>query len=500
MTVIENYGEYVVAGTLGSGGQATVHLGVGPDGERVAIKVLLDSIARDPDALRRFEREAAAARRVAPFCTARVLHTGVNGGRPYLVSEYVPGPSLHSLVRTDGPRTGSGLDRLAVATLAALVAIHRAGVIHRDFKPSNIIMGPEGPVVIDFGIARAADHLLTHNAMGTPAYMSPEQFEQHEPTPATDLFSWALTMIFAATGRRAFPGEAMPALMYAILTTEPDLTGVPSGLLPLLRDCLAKDPAARPTAAALLSRFLHDNPGLSTADVRDRLGLRELLSCGPFPDGSAPLREKAAPPGPALPASVTHPSNAARPWWKTPLYVVPAAIAISALLLVPPLVLSSRNEGENVPVALAGAPVSTPTPSGTRPAAVLMAVPVSGAPQVVEGYGFPVRIDRMAFRIFSRWWTQTSKGDVEFWSYKSCPRGTTAYWVAVRPSQEAVQFACDAWQYHKWADVPPGTYQIETWKVHDGQAIKGPGVVRSSVPIVVHPKETEWSCPTASAR
>ncbi|WP_433369268.1 hypothetical protein [Streptosporangium sp. CA-115845] len=172
------------------------------------------------------------------------------------------------------------------------------------------------------------------------------------------------------------------------------------------------------------------------------------------------------------------PPAVAAPWWRRPRYLAPAAMIVVLLLAFS---------------------LFSPFGGGTGgPAAVLMAVPVSGAPQVVEGYGFPVRIDRMAFRIFSRWWTQTSKGDVEFWSYKSCPRGTTAYWVAVRPSQEAVQFACDAWQYHKWADVPPGTYQIETWKVHDGQAIKGPGVVRSSVPIVVHPKETPSPTPSAT--
>ncbi|MET9340651.1 protein kinase [Nonomuraea sp. NPDC003804] len=470
----EKYGEYVVAGTLGSGGQAVVHLGVGADGGRVAIKVLLDSMAGDPDALRRFEREAAAARRVAPFCTARVLHTGVDGGRPYLVSEYVPGPSLHSLVRTDGPRTGSGLDRLAVATLAALVAIHRAGVVHRDLKPSNVIMGPEGPVVIDFGIASATGHLLTRNAMGTPAYMSPEQFEQREPTPATDLFSWALTMIFASTGRQAFSGDTVPALMHAVLTAEPDLTGVPSGLLPLLRDCLAKDPAARPTAAALLSRLLHDNPGLSTADVR--------LSRGPVLDGPGTPHGTAAPPDPGVRASVTRPPGTARPWWKKPLAVIPVAVVISALLLVYPPAFAPGNVGGNGPAAPAG----TLSPRGTGPAAL----PASGAPQVVKGYGFPTRIDRMAFRIFSPWWTQTAKGDVEFWSYESCPQGTTVYWVAVRPSREAVQFACNAWQYHKWTDVAPGTYQLDIWKAHDGRAIKGSGVLRSSAPIVVHPKTT----------
>ncbi|MFF5207353.1 helix-turn-helix domain-containing protein [Streptosporangium sp. NPDC000396] len=179
---------------------------------------------------------------------------------------------------------------------------------------------------------------------------------------------------------------------------------------------------------------------------------------------------------PDAPAVAPPPTVA--PWWKRPRYLAPAAVMIAALLLAYSLF--------------------TPSEGGTGPTAALLAVPASGAPQVVKGYGFPVRIDRMAFRIFSPWWTQTTAGDVEFWSYKSCPQGTTVYWVAVRPSREAVQFACNAWQYHKWTDVAPGTYQLETWKLHDGQAIKGSGIVRSSVPIVVHPKETPSPTPSAT--
>ncbi|MFI6905299.1 protein kinase [Nonomuraea sp. NPDC050394] len=245
------FGQYAAIEVLGEGGQGTVYLGRAPDGTQVAIKVLLGQIARDDDARRRFRREAEAARRVAPFCTARVLDVGV-AARPYIVSEYVPGPSLHDLVRRDGPRTGGGLQRLGVATLTALDAIHRAGIVHRDFKPGNVIMGAEGPVVIDFGIARTLDQTATSGVLGTPAFMAPEQFGGQGLTGAADLFSWAATMVYAATGRYPFHGETMPALMHAILTTEPDLSGVPGDLLPLLRACLSKEPGRRPTAAAAL--------------------------------------------------------------------------------------------------------------------------------------------------------------------------------------------------------------------------------------------------------
>ncbi|MFD0478870.1 serine/threonine-protein kinase [Nonomuraea thailandensis] len=164
-------------------------------------------MAEDPEARRRFLREVELARRVAPFCTASVLDMGMHDDRPYIVSEYVRGDSLERAVRRDGPRTGGGLERLAVATATALAAIHRAGVVHRDLKPGNVILGPEGPVVIDFGISRALDHAATQTgAVGTPGYMAPEQVSMDPVGPAADVFSWAATMVFAATGRRAFAG------------------------------------------------------------------------------------------------------------------------------------------------------------------------------------------------------------------------------------------------------------------------------------------------------
>ncbi len=250
----ERIGAYRLLGVLGTGGQGTVYLGEGPSGERVAVKVLHARMAADAAAMRRFEHEAAPLRQVAAFGAATVLETGLSEGRPYLVSDYVPGLSLHELVATDGPRAGSGLRRLAVATVTALEAVHRAGIVHRDFKPANVIMGPEGPVVVDYGIARVLEAVATASApVGTPAYLAPEQLAGQPAGQASDLFSWAATMVYAATGHPPFSGEDTAAVVSAVLGREPDLEGVPDPLRPLLAACLAKDPRGRPGPGDVLA-------------------------------------------------------------------------------------------------------------------------------------------------------------------------------------------------------------------------------------------------------
>ncbi|MEV2267682.1 WD40 repeat domain-containing serine/threonine protein kinase [Nonomuraea africana] len=251
-------GHYRLVGGLGDGGQGSVYLGEGPGGRRIAVKILHARLLNDQHATRRFMQEGETAKRVAAFCTARVFETGLVAGRPYIVSEYVEGPSLHELVAERGPRTGGSLERLAVGTAAALAAIHRAGIVHRDFKPSNVLVGPDGPRVIDFGIAKAVDAGTTASSVvGTPGYMSPEQISGHSASPASDLFAWATTMAYAATGRALFAGESIPAVMHRILTEEPDLSGIGEPLRGVLAACLSKEPSARPTADRVLLSLLH---------------------------------------------------------------------------------------------------------------------------------------------------------------------------------------------------------------------------------------------------
>ncbi|MEV7008442.1 protein kinase [Streptosporangium sp. NPDC051022] len=312
-------GEYRLTAVLGQGGQGTVYLGRTASGDEVAVKVLHAHLVEDPEARRRFLRETDLARRVAPFCTARVLDAGMHQDRPYIASEYVPGHSLQQVMRNDGPRTGSALDRLAVTTATALAAIHRAGIVHRDFKPSNVILGPEGPVVIDFGVARTLDHTATRSgSVGTPAYIAPEQLTQDTVGQAADIFSWAGTMVYAATGHLAFPGDSVPALLHAILHRDPDLSGVPEGLRPLLARCLAKDPAARPTAADLVRILTGDGPAATPSPAP---------TAPTAPTASAASAVSAA--GPAYPTAPAFPVSPASPAGPAAMTPLPESTAVA---------------------------------------------------------------------------------------------------------------------------------------------------------------------------
>jgi len=250
-------GVYRVLGRLGSGNQGVVYLAEAPSGARVAIKQLL-SEGEDEQDRQQLTKEVAAARLVAPFCTAQLLDVRLEGPSPYVVSEYISGPTLSQKVRDEGPMTGTALQRLAIGTVTALAAIHQAGVVHRDFKPANVMLSPDGPRVIDFGIARdlATDMTETSRVIGTPVYMSPEQLRNEPVEPASDMFAWASVIAYAATELPPFDGDHMMAVAYRILSGEPTLTGVPDVLLPVLERCLVKDPALRPTAEQVLAMLL----------------------------------------------------------------------------------------------------------------------------------------------------------------------------------------------------------------------------------------------------
>ncbi|MET7339620.1 WD40 repeat domain-containing serine/threonine-protein kinase [Nonomuraea sp. NPDC005650] len=250
-------GAYWLAGRLGAGGQGVVYEGYDDAGERVAVKALHANYLTD--AYRnQLRREVAALSRVAPFCTARIISADLVHNPPYLVSEYVAGPDLQSWVDEKGPYRAEELLRLAIGIVTALSSIHQAGVMHRDLKPANVLIGPDGPRVIDFGIARTEEmsRSATDQLKGTPRWMAPELFRGDRATPAVDIWAWGTIVLFAATGQAPFNGDNLSALAYQILNHRPDLDRLPPQLQPLVAQALSQDPADRPTAPALLAGLL----------------------------------------------------------------------------------------------------------------------------------------------------------------------------------------------------------------------------------------------------
>jgi hypothetical protein len=248
---------YLLEARLGQGGQGAVFLGRDGAGRPVAVKLLHPELLEDTAARNRFVRELTAARRVARFCTAQIVDADTEGDRPYIVSEFVDGPSLQEAVARSGPRRGVELYRLAVSTATALTAIHQAGVVHCDFKPANVLLAPDGPRVIDFGIARALDASGTASqVIGTPAYMAPEQISRSEARPSVDVFAWGATIAFAINRASPFAADSGPATMYRVLESRPDLGMLAGTLRSLVEGCLEKDPADRPTSRDLLLALL----------------------------------------------------------------------------------------------------------------------------------------------------------------------------------------------------------------------------------------------------
>ncbi|MFF3441084.1 serine/threonine-protein kinase [Streptosporangium sp. NPDC002721] len=263
-------GTYALKGRLGEGGQGVVYLGESDDGERAAVKLLHVRFTEETHARSRFARELAAARRVAAFCTARVLDADLDGEAPYIASELIEGPSLREIVERDGPLDGESLERLAVGTATALTAIHHAGIAHRDFKPDNVMLAADGPRVVDFGIAKIIDEsgTITTRAVGTPAYMAPEQIAGERVGFPADVFAWGSTIVFTATGRAPFGSDTIVATLNRVINHEADLSGLPDGLREVVADCLNKDQTLRPTSDTLLKRLLgHPVDGAETLEA-----------------------------------------------------------------------------------------------------------------------------------------------------------------------------------------------------------------------------------------
>ncbi|MCX4680511.1 ABC transporter substrate-binding protein [Streptomyces sp. NBC_01433] len=244
-------GEYRTLVRLGAGGMGVVYLARSPGGALAAVKVIRAEHAADPGFRARFRREAEAAARITGPWVVPVTGAETEAREPWLATEFVPGPSLAEMIGAQGALPAATVRALGARLAAALVAVHGAGLVHRDVKPGNVLLALDGPRLIDFGIARhegATALTATGAVIGTPGYLAPEQASAGPVGPACDVFSLGCVLVYAATGRRPFGEGAAAGVLFRTVHEEPDLRGLPPGLRALTAACLAKDPAARPTA------------------------------------------------------------------------------------------------------------------------------------------------------------------------------------------------------------------------------------------------------------
>ncbi|WP_131732457.1 DUF4389 domain-containing protein [Actinomadura formosensis] len=362
-------GPYRLLGRLGRGGMGTVYLGAEPDGRRVAVKVVNRDLAGEPAFLDRFRREVTAARRVHRFCTAPVIDAELDQDPPYIVTEYIDGPSVERAVAERGPLPGSDLEGLAVGVATALAAIHGAGIVHRDLKPANVLLSSTGPRVIDFGITRALDApggpTRTGQFTGTPNYIAPEVLRGEPVAQASDVFAWGCVVAYAGTGRPPFQGGTVAETFHRVGHEEPDLTGLDPRLREIVAAALGKEPGRRPTARELLTRLVGpEKAELERATETISMSWRgpepvrasvpepvpdapavhaEAPRPGPVPE-PAPAREP-APDGRAVTVDLPFPAAWRGPRrWLTPLrglLVIPHLVAMllmyAALVIVMPL-------------------------------------------------------------------------------------------------------------------------------------------------------------------
>ncbi len=383
-------GPYRLLTRIGEGGMGVVHLAQGPDGRRVALKVLRPHVVGDDEARERLAREVASLRRVHSPRVAEVIDADPWGPQPYVATRYVPGLSLHQHVRQEGPVAGAELAWFGACLAEAVVAVHAVGVLHRDIKPSNVLLEGRTPVLIDFGLARLAeDPRLTASGwlLGTPGYLAPEILYGEDATTASDVHSWAATVAFASTARPPFGTGPAMAIMDRVRRGEHDLSGVPEPMRGLVAACLATEPEDRPEMAAVLASLragLHQlGSGAAARPPVDQPTMPYALFAGPDGDRDPTDRLAAG----AEPASTSA---------DAPTEVIPGPAAAA------PTSTSGRPTSSQ---PTSGRPASLPTaPTRTLPASEQRPVltparepyrrppdprPVHPTPPVPAGAGFP---------------------------------------------------------------------------------------------------------------
>ncbi|MEW2128808.1 protein kinase domain-containing protein [Streptomyces sp. NPDC005435] len=324
----EYAGNYRLESRLGSGGMGVVHMAHSTSGLKLAVKVVHAGYAENPEFRGRFRQEVAAARRVSGAFTAPVVDADPDAVRPWMATLFIPGPTLAEQVKRNGPLDATQSRRLMAGLAEALRDIHRAGVVHRDLKPGNVLLAEDGPKVIDFGISRPADSELrteTGKLIGTPPFMAPEQFRRpKEVGPAADVFALGSVLVHATTGRGPFDSDSPYVVAYQVVHDEPDLTGVPEDLAPLVRSCLAKEPGDRPTPDELMR------------ELRSTAAAYETRPFFPAqrPLGPGPAREAAAE-GASVAGGVsaTTPAAASRGWLRGRGTRAAAAVVLVVLVV-----------------------------------------------------------------------------------------------------------------------------------------------------------------------
>jgi len=345
---------YTLLARVGSGGMGVVYFGRSLSGRHVAVKVIRADLAQDPSFRARFAREVAAARRVSGAFTAPVIDADPDDPMPWLVTDYVHGPSLGDAIAKYGPLPLPSLLILAARLAEGLGAVHAAGVIHRDLKPGNVLLAEDGPRLIDFGISQAADFVQVTSpstVLGTPGFIAPELIAGELTEPASDIFTLGAVLAYAATGKLPFGVGPADARTLRVLYVAPDLDSVPAELRPLLERCLAKEPKERPTAAEFLADLVAAHPD-AAADRKNWMPGNVLAEIRRRPLPEAELAtsrlRRTAPPRARPPA----PAGGQWPTWRQALFrrrlawaggAVAVVLAVNAVLI---LLLAAPSGGQ----------------------------------------------------------------------------------------------------------------------------------------------------------